>query len=78
MGVKGLQSFVRKYSKQRTVQELLDPKKQRLRIGIDISFYIYKWQGDVEKIIAFIKQLQENQHHVLLVFHGCVNHLTQD
>ena len=70
MGVKGLQSFVRKYSKQRTFQELLESTNQRLRIGIDISFYIYKWQGDVDKIMAFIKQLQANQHHVLLVFDG--------
>ena len=70
MGVKGLQSFIRKYSKHRTFQELLLSTNQRLRIGIDISFYIYKWQGNTEKIVEFIKQLQGNQHHVLLVFDG--------
>lgn len=70
MGVRGLQSFIRKYSQHRTIQTLLEPTNQRLRIGIDISFYIYKWQGDIEKILGFIKELQYNQHHVLLVFDG--------
>ena len=70
MGVKGLQSFIRKYSQHRTIQTLLQSSNQRLRIGIDISFYIYKWQGDVDKILAFIKELQANNHHVLLVFDG--------
>jgi hypothetical protein len=70
MGVKGLQSFIRKYSHHHTIQELLTPSNQRLRIGIDISFYIYKWQGDTEKILGFIKNLQANQHHILLVFDG--------
>ena len=73
MGVRGLQSFLRKMtksSKVRKIEDLLDPKNQRLKIGIDISFYIYKWQGDIEKIVSFIRMLQGNQHRVLLAFDG--------
>jgi hypothetical protein len=73
MGVRGLQSFLRKMTKSsqvRKIEDLLDPNNQRLKIGIDISFYIYKWQGDIEKIVSFIRMLQGNQHRVLLAFDG--------
>lgn len=49
---------------------MLNPNNQKLRIGIDISFYIYRWQGDVEKILQFIRVLQSNKHHILLAFDG--------
>jgi len=70
MGVRGLQSFVKQYSIPKTIKDLLDPNNSRLKIGIDISFYIYKWQGNVEKILQFIRQLQENKHRILLAFDG--------
>lgn len=73
MGVRGLQSFIRKMTKSskiRKIQDILDPTNQRLKIGIDISFYIYKWQGDVEKILSFIRKLQGNNHRILLAFDG--------
>jgi hypothetical protein len=70
MGVRGLQSFVKQYSIYKSIDDLLDSKNRCLRIGIDISFYIYKWQADVDKILEFIRKLQSNNHHVLLVFDG--------
>jgi hypothetical protein len=70
MGVKGLQSFIRQYSIPKTIDDLLDSKNQKLKIGIDISFYIYRWQGDADRIIRFIKSLQQNKQHVILAFDG--------
>jgi len=70
MGVKGLQSFIKSYSKSRSFDELLDKSNQKLRIGIDISFYIYRWQADVEKILKFIRSLESNKHRILLAFDG--------
>jgi len=70
MGVRGLQSFVKQYSIPKPFATLLDSNNQRLKIGIDISFYIYKWQADVDKILSFIRKLQGNNHRVLLVFDG--------
>jgi hypothetical protein len=70
MGVKGLQNFLKKYSVSRSLNDLLDRKNQKLRIGIDISFYIYRWQADVEKIIDFLRKLEENKHRIILVFDG--------
>ena len=70
MGVRGLQSFVKQYAHIRTMKDLLSSKAQPLRIGIDISFYMYRWQADVERIVKFIRQLEGNNHHVLLAFDG--------
>jgi 5'-3' exonuclease len=70
MGVRGLQRFVKEYSIFKSIDDLLDTKNAKLRIGIDISFYIYRWQGDIEKILEFIRRLQSNKHQVLLAFDG--------
>lgn len=70
MGVRGLQSFVRQYSNPKTMNDLLHPDNSRLRIGIDISYYMYKWQGDVERILAFLRRLESNKHRILLGFDG--------
>jgi len=70
MGVRGLQSFVKQYSTPKTIDDLLDPKFKKQCIGIDISFYIYKWQGDIERIVTFIKTLHTNKHRVILAFDG--------
>jgi hypothetical protein len=70
MGVRGLQSYIRQYSTQRTLDFLLDPQQKGLAIGIDISFYMYRWQADIERIVAFLKKLQSNGHHILLAFDG--------
>jgi hypothetical protein len=70
MGVRGLQSFLRQYSIPRSMEYLLHPSNKKQRIGIDISFYMYKWQGDIERILAFIRQLESNKHRVLIAFDG--------
>jgi 5'-3' exonuclease len=70
MGVRGLQNFCRQYSTKRTFEDLLRPYAAKQRIGIDISFYIYKWLADEHKIVQFIRDLELNRHQVLLVFDG--------
>lgn len=70
MGVRGLQSFLRSYSVPKMMDHLLDPNNQKLKIGIDISYYVYRWQGDADRILAFLKQLASNKHRVLLAFDG--------
>lgn len=70
MGIRGLHTFMKKYSRSCGINELLDPKNAKLRIGIDALFYIYRWRGDVEKILDFLRKLQANKQHVILVFDG--------
>lgn len=70
MGVRGLQSFIKQHSAPKNLQDLLAYSFRKQRIGIDISYYIYKWQGDVERIIEFIKTLHVNGHRVVLAFDG--------
>lgn len=71
MGVRGLQSFLKQnYSKSTSMEDLLLPKNAKLRIGIDISYYIYKWQGDPEKILQLLSLLQSNSHRFILAFDG--------
>jgi hypothetical protein len=70
MGVKGLQNFIKKYSVSKSFNDLLDPNNTKLRIGIDISFYIYRWQADVQKIIEFLRKIEQNKHRIILVFDG--------
>jgi hypothetical protein len=70
MGVRGLQSFVRQYSVPRTLEELMEHPLRKQRIGIDISYYIYKWQGDIDRILEFIKSLYKNNHRIILAFDG--------
>lgn len=71
MGVRGLQSFLKTtHSTTKTIEEILLPKNAKLRIGIDISYYIYRWQANVEKILQFIQLLQSNKHRILLAFDG--------
>lgn len=70
MGVRGLQNFIRQYGIPKSIDDLTDPKNQKQTIGIDISFYMYRWQGDIERILAFIKSLQQNKQHVILAFDG--------
>ena len=70
MGVRGLQSFVKQHSLPKTIDDLLNPAFKKQAIGIDISYYIYKWQGDIERIVDFIKTLYKNNHRVILAFDG--------
>ncbi len=70
MGVRGLQSFLRSYSTPKTMDDLLHPSKSKLKIGIDISYYIYRWQGDCDRILSFLQTLKSNKHRVLLAFDG--------
>jgi len=70
MGVRGLQSFVKHHSVPKTLSDLLAFSFRKQRIGIDISYYIYKWQGDIDRILDFIKTLNMNGHRVILAFDG--------
>jgi hypothetical protein len=70
MGVRGLQNFCRQYSTKRVFEDLLYTHVAKQRIGIDISFYIYKWQADEEKLVTFVRDLEANRHRVVLVFDG--------
>ena len=68
MGVRGLMSWLRPHSSIVTFEKLL--KKTKLRIAIDISYYMYKWQADEKKIMDFLEKLEEAGHRVILVFDG--------
>ena len=71
MGVRGLQSFLKqRYSTPKTMEELLLPQNAKLRIGIDVSYYVYKWQGNPDKILELIQQLLSNRHRIILGFDG--------
>lgn len=68
MGVRGLLSFLKQHSSKRTIADILKGPPQK--IGIDISYYLYKWQGDTDRILNFIKIFQTHNHSILLVFDG--------
>jgi hypothetical protein len=70
MGVRGLQSFIKQHSIPKSLDDLLNPSFKKQSIGIDISYYIYKWQGDIEKIVEFIRKLETNKHRIILAFDG--------
>lgn len=70
MGVRGLQKFLKQYATEKSIDDLLNPNNAKLKIGIDISYYMYRWQADVEKILDFIHLLQTNRHRIVLVFDG--------
>jgi len=65
MGVRGLFSFLKSKS---DVVHLKDIPPSR--IGIDISYYIYKFQASSEKILNFISECQSYGHKVILIFDG--------
>jgi len=66
MGVRGLFSFLKPKSTYLTLESVKESKP--LRIGVDISYYIYKWQSSSEKVLAFIESLKP--HKVILIFDG--------
>lgn len=68
MGVRGLYTYCKKYGKVLTHAELCKMAPQK--IGIDISHYIFKWQGDTNKLVHFIRELEESYHKPLCVFDG--------
>jgi hypothetical protein len=68
MGVRGLLSFLRGHSEIKTFAELLQQPKQR--IGFDISYYLYKWQGDSTRILTFLNKIKQSGHSIILVFDG--------
>jgi 5'-3' exonuclease len=66
MGVRGLFSFLKPKGCSiniNTIQTLI-PK----RIGIDISYYMYRWQGDSQRVLDFIESLKP--HKTILIFDG--------
>lgn len=69
MGVRGLFSFLKQYGTKKTLDEILQ-EPQKKRIGIDISYYLYKWQGDIPKILEFIHKFISTGHKIILVFDG--------
>lgn len=70
MGVRGLFSFLRQYSIPLSFEEFLNEIEPASKIGIDISFYLYKWQGNLEKITNFLTTIRNAGHRPILVFDG--------
>lgn len=68
MGVRGLLSWLKPYAKTLRASELVAPPMRR--IAIDISYYLYKWQGDKQRILAFLQTFQNAGHRILLTFDG--------
>lgn len=69
MGVRGLFSFLKPKSTIASVDDLIR-QTCNLKIAIDISYYIYKWQANPEKVLEFINPLINAKHTVLLIFDG--------
>jgi 5'-3' exonuclease len=66
MGVRGLFSFLKGKGCAININkiETLIPK----RIGIDISYYMYRWQADSQKVLNLIESLKP--HKIILIFDG--------
>lgn len=69
MGVRGLMSWLKPYSRKVSWKQLLQEYPHK-RIAIDISYYMYKWQADAQRILEFLEELQKAGHRVLLAFDG--------
>ena len=66
MGIKGLYSFIKASGTNIDIRE-----KSNLRIGIDISYFMYRWGvEDATKYLDFIRTLGTNNNKVLFVFDG--------
>lgn len=66
MGVKGLYSLVKPFGNHVDIRTL-----KNKRIGIDISYFMYRWgTDDIIRYLEFIKLLWSNDNKVLLVFDG--------
>lgn len=65
MGVKGLYSFIKPSGQPLNIKSV-----HNLRIGIDISFFFYRWGFAPEIYFNFIRTLQENGNRVIFVFDG--------
>lgn len=66
MGIKGLFTFIKP-----TGQFLNISQEKNLRIGVDISYFIYRWGTDSpSKYIEFVNKLKQNKNRVLFVFDG--------
>jgi 5'-3' exonuclease len=65
MGVKGLYSFLKPSGQPLNIKSV-----RNLRIGIDISFFLYRWGFAPEIYFNFIRTLQENGNRVIFVFDG--------
>ena len=66
MGVRGLFSFLKPYGNNINIHTITNMPQQR--IGIDISYYMYRWQGDSQKVLDFIESLKP--HKIILIFDG--------
>lgn len=66
MGIKGLFTFIKP-----TGRPLNTGQAKNLRIGVDISYFIYRWGTESPgKYIEFVKKLGQNKNRVLFVFDG--------
>lgn len=66
MGIKGLFTFIKPYGKVVRIEDL-----QGKRIGIDISYFFYKWGADsIEPYVEYVQKLTSNGNRVLFVFDG--------
>ena len=67
MGVRGLYSFIKSKGVAISLKEIQQLQKP-LRIGIDISYYMYKWQASSAKVLELIENLRP--HKTILIFDG--------
>lgn len=66
MGVKGLYSYLRGYRKQVNVNTLENIQS----IGVDGLSVLYKFRGNAERILQFLKPFREKGIKILFVFDG--------
>jgi hypothetical protein len=69
MGVRGLYTYCKKYGKIITHEQLCRMTPS-FKIGIDISHYVFKWQGDTQKLTRYLQSFQNSSHKPLCVFDG--------
>jgi hypothetical protein len=69
MGVRGLYTFCKKYGKIVTHEQLCRMTPPQ-KIGIDISHYVFKWQGNTRKLVEYLQSFQKASHKPLCVFDG--------
>jgi 5'-3' exonuclease len=66
MGVKGLYSYLRGYRNQVNVNTLENVKT----IGVDGLSILYKFRGNAEKILEFLKPFRDKDIKIVFVFDG--------
>lgn len=68
MGVRGLYSFLKCKGTPQTYNDLCSVEP--LRIGIDASYFIYKFQANSREMLEYLLPLIESGHQCILIFDG--------